>query len=339
MATDGKARGLSLVAVGPQKAVLDFIERGVAMDGQQEQALNSGGYDEHFAAVYECAKGATDPFEAQGVVRENILAAGLIDYVYELGERMGVFRLADALVMRWASGAIDVAEAATSGKLYRYWKLRDDRSSPEERGMLYKRVLNKGNTEVTDRMVSNGLFTGLWSNLMTEVTEYIGKIEKIEDARSSTLPVSRSSIFQAIRELQYNLSKYATGMAHMQVRELYSQLTQALDTLGDPELIAHFGGTRRKSVWTVIEKLGREELDRAIAIGPSLRLAVDGNRVFQTIAEFDNGVISDQEFTEFLAAAESYILNSAVVDEESDFTGADFNDFDDFEDDELDDDF
>jgi len=351
-------------------AMIDhLIQRGVAMDS--EPLLDAGGYDEHFAVAFEYAKGATDgaddplrsalghggnktsspawdftvrtfdDVEAQGVIRENILAAGAIDYIHELGERMGVFRLADALVLRWASGAIDVADGAAADKLYRYWKLRDERSSPEERGMLYKRVLNKGNAKVLDRMVSNEPFTGLWRNLMGEVADYISKIEKIEDGRSSTSPVSRSSIFQAIRELQYNLTEYATGMAHMQAREIYSQLTNALDTLDDPEVKAHFGGTRRKSMWTVIEKLSKEELDRSVAIGPTLRLAVDGNKVFQTIAEFDDGTVTDQEFNEFIEAAESYILNSAVVDDEADFTEEnddDFGDFDEFDDDELEDD-
>jgi hypothetical protein len=342
-----------------------LIERGVTMD--DEQVLRNGGYDEHFAVAYEHAKnvadGANDPLqsafgtggakastepwdftvrtfsdvEAQGVIRENILAAGAIDYIYELGERMGVFQLTDALALRWSSGAIDVADGEAADKLYRYWKQREEHSSPEERGMLYKRVLNKGNAKVLDRMVVNETFSSLWRNLMGEVADYISKVEKIEDGCSSSSPVSRSSIFQAMRELQYNLTEFSTGMAHRQAHEIYFQLTTALDTLNDPEVIAHFGGSRRKSMWTVIKRLSKEELGRAVAIGPMMRLAVDGNKVFQTIANFDDGTITDQEFTEFIEAAESYILNSAVVGEEADFTDEDenddFGDFEEFEDD------
>ena len=409
MAINGSGSGLSLVNGAPETAVLsiindyqrqgnwpaliqNFVERreiaehkftpqiraamidhlidlGVTMD--DDQVLQLGGYDEHFAVAYEHARslasGTNDPLqsvlggnkatatwdfsvrtfedvEAQGIIRENILAAGAIDYIYELGERMGVFRLADALVVRWASGAIDVADGAAADKLYRYWKLRDDRSTLEERGMLYKRVLNKGSATVLDRMVVNEPFPALWHNLMSETADYISKAEKLDDGRGSSSPVSRSSVYQAIRELQYNLTEYSTGMAHIQAREVYSQLMEALDTLDDPEVIAHFGGTRRKSMWTVIEQLSKSDLDQSVAIGPTLRLAVDGNRIYQTIANFDGGTFTDQEFSEFIDAAESYILNSAVVGENDNFTDEeeddDFDDFEEFEDDEFkDDDF
>ncbi len=345
-----------------QAMIEHLIERGVVMDDQV--ILVNGGYDEHFAVAYEHARdissATSDPlnaalgegkdakpwdftvrtfseFEAQGVITENILAAGAIDYIYELGERMGIYKLADALVLQWASGAIDVADGTAANRLFRYWKRRDERSSAEERGMLYKRVLNKGGANVLERMVVNEQFPVLWRNLMTEVADYINKSEKLDDGRSSSSPVSRSSVYQAIRELQYNLTEYSTGMAHMQSHELYSQLTDALDILDDPEIMAHFGGTRRKSMWTVIEKLSKSELNRSIPIGPTLRMAVDGNRVFRAISAFEEGLFTDQDFSEFIDAAESYILNSAVAGDEPqlDEDDDDFGEFDDFEEDEF----
>ena len=69
--------------------------------------------------------------------------------------------------------------------------------------MLYKRVLNKGNGKVLDRMVVNESFPALWRNLMNEVAEWIERAEKLEEGRSATSSVSRGPIYQAIRELQY----------------------------------------------------------------------------------------------------------------------------------------
>jgi hypothetical protein len=325
---------------GVKRGMVDYlVKRGANISKIAD--VRAGKHDELFALAYEHATAAAsaeaDPLDAartgrnaaaanwdftvetfdlieqQGVLAENIKAAGAIDYVYELGERMGIFRLADALVLNWSSGAIDVADGTAAGKLYRYWKVRDDRSSPEERGMLFKRVLNKGRAELLSRMVVNEPFPRLWQNLMAEVAEYIDKTEKIREGRGDTSPVSRSPIYQSIKEVQYNLTEYCTGMAHMQVRELYAQLQEALGILGDPEIIAHFGGNRRKSMWTVIERLSKQELQYAVAIGPTLRLAVDGNRVFQACARFDGSSMAEDEFDAFLQAAESYILNASLV--------------------------
>lgn len=344
-----------------------LIEAGITM--QDGGILDIHGYDEHFAIAYDharrSARGADDPltsafggstgtsgawdfsvrtfsdFGAQGILPENILAAGAIDYIFELGERMGVFQLCDALVLRWSSGEIDVADGATADRLFRYWKLRDDRSSFEERGMLYKRVLNKGNAKVLGRMVVNEPFPELFKKLMTEVADWINKTEKVDDGRGANSPVSRTGIYQAVREVQYNLTEYTTGMAHKQAHEIYSQLTEALDLLSDPEIIAHFGGSRRKSMWTVIEQLGKAELNRAIPIGPTLRVAVDGNKVFRAIASFDEGTVADEDFSAFIEAAESYILNSAVVGDEptmDEDVDEEFDDFDDLDEEDIDDD-
>ena len=95
---------------------------------------NNRSFDEYFALAYNNALRSgdgseTDPIDAvrqkgalttwdfavdtfetveeQGVVAQNILAAGALDYVFNLGERLGIFKLADALVLRWASGAFD----------------------------------------------------------------------------------------------------------------------------------------------------------------------------------------------------------------------------------------
>lgn len=346
-----------------KQAMVEYLlDRGVQV--VDSNVFDSGGYDEHFVVAYEraisAASGKQDPIdnarlngssrafapwdftvetfdgiEEQGIVKENILAAGAADYIYELGERMGVYRLVDALVLNWSSGAIDVASSAAADKLYRYWKLREERSSPEERGMLYKRVLNKGNANLLSRMVVNEHFPALWHNLMAKVAEYIDKTERVEEGMSEASPVSRSTIYQATRELQYNLTEFCTGMAHMQVRELYAQLQEAFDILGDPEIIDHFGGTRRKTMWTVIEQLSKTEFGVAPNIAAVRTLAVDGNRVFQWIANFNEATVSHEEFLTFLEAAESYVLNIALVGEDVE---ADIED-DEWGEDDWDDDF
>jgi len=342
-----------------------LIKRGVVINDDDNDALDkfdNGEYDEHFRVAYEHAVSAVDggddpisaarigvsgeglwdftvdtfdDIEEQGVIADNILAAGALDYIYELGEHLGIFKLVDVLVLNWSSGAIDVVDGPAADKLYRYWKLRDERSTTEERGLVYKRVLNKGNVVLLSRMVANEHFSGLMNNLMSEVASYIEKTERLDEGLSETSPVSKSRIYQATKELQYNLTEYCTGMAHMQAREMYAQLQAALDLLGDEEVIAHFGGLRRKSLWTVIEKLSKSEFGASPNIAAIRALAVYGNEIFQWIANFDGDSSRLDDFEQFLQSAESYILNMAVIDEDVDFTGnGNENDNeDDFEDD------
>jgi hypothetical protein len=322
-------------------AMVDYLrERGAEFESIQ--AVIDREYDELFALAYENAiarkAGRDDPIDAahqpgggvigsswdfsvdlfddveqQGVVRDNILAAGAIDYIYELGEHMGVFRLVDALVLNWASGSIDVVEGNVVSRLYRYWKLRDQRMSSEERGMVYRRVLNKGETDVLDRMVVNEELPNLWHNLMAEVADYIDKTERVNLGTSESSPVSRARIFQAIRDLQYNLTEFCTGMAHIQARELYAQLQECVEVLRDDDIMSYFGGNRRKSLWTVIEKMSRQEFGAAPNIAALRSLAVDGNTIFRFIADFSEGAVRQEEFARFLDAAEAYILNYSTV--------------------------
>lgn len=318
-------------------AMIDYLlDRGVQIDDVEK--LKAGDYDEHFALAYDyalnVASGQDDPLDAarrkgggrgvgqwnfevddfseveeQGIIKENILAAGALDYIFEFGERLGVFKLVDALVLNWAAGSIDVVEGPAAARLYRYWKLREERASNEERGMVYRRVIDKGNTDVLSRMVVNEPFPQLWHNLMAEVAEYIDKTERVDQGIGETSPVSRSRIYQATRELQYNLTEYCTGMAHVQAREFYAQLQECFDILKDDEILAYFGGNRRKSLWTVIERLSKEEFGASPNIAAHRSLAVDGNKIFVWIANFNEVSVRQEDFVSFLQAAESYILN------------------------------
>jgi len=318
-------------------AMIDYLlDRGIQIEDVEK--LKAGDYDEHFALAYDyalnVASGQDDPLDAarrkgggrgvgqwnfevddfseveeQGIIKENILAAGALDYIFEFGERLGVFKLVDALVLNWAAGSIDVVEGPAAARLYRYWKLREERASNEERGMVYRRVLNKGNTDVLSRMVVNEPFPQLWHNLMAEVAEYIDKTERVDQGIGETSPVSRSRIYQATRELQYNLTEYCTGMAHVQAREFYAQLQECFDILKDDEILAYFGGNRRKSLWTVIERLSKEEFGASPNIAAHRSLAVDGNKIFVWIANFNEVSVRQEDFVSFLQAAESYILN------------------------------
>jgi hypothetical protein len=297
--------------------------------------FEKGDYDEYFALAYNEAlkmsavaddpidtariKGGevtwnfvVDSFDAvdrQGVIPQNIKAAGALDYLYYIGEGMRVFDVANALVLRWASGMLDIPEGKTAAMLYRYHKLRNERNTAAERAMLYKRVLNKGGGKLLSNMVENDAFPMLWHQLMAEVAEYIRKSERGKDTW-----VSRSPLYQATKNLQYNLTEHMTGMSHVQVTEDYAHLQEALDILRAEEIINHFGG-RRKSLWSVIERVSKEDLGRMVPTAPLRTIAVEGNKVFQWIANFESeGGVRDVDFNTLLSAAESWIISQASME-------------------------
>jgi hypothetical protein len=336
------ARGeIDPVRFTPQvrRGMVNYLrDLGVAFPAGGPTPTDGSRFDEYFALAYNHAlrvgDGAlTDPIDAvrqkglvaawdftvdtfetveeQGVVPQNILAAGALDYVYNLGERLGMFKLADALVLRWASGAFDAEPGAPSADLYRYWKLRAERISPEERAMMYRRILSKGDGNLLSGMVENTEFPILWGVLMEKATDFM---RRSEENASFERTVSRTPIYQATKQVQYNLTEAATGMAHMQITEMYHHLLEAKKVL--EHAINYFSTGSRKSLWTVIERASREWFDEAPNISAIRSSAIDGNRVFQWIASFDQAGVTDEAFQTFLDASEAWILAQAADDSE-----------------------
>jgi hypothetical protein len=246
-----------------------------------------------------------DSLADRAVVRDHILGAGALDYVRELGENLGIFRCVDTLVLMWAQGSLSLSSNASSSKLYRYYKLRDNRLSFDERNMIYKQILNKGNGRMLSRMSANVEFTHLWQQLMNNSVNYI---QKSEGLNNNDL-VSRSRIYQATLNLQQNLSSHMVGKPLNDVHELYSQLQEAIEILTDEEVTAHFATGSDRNMWKVIENISRNEMGFVPNTTAIKTVAVEGNKMFNWIANFTSSSVSQDAFTMFLNSAEAYIIS------------------------------
>ena len=364
--SDGRHAPLSLDRDAMRRLgydVVDYlVDRGLQPDVDK---FNNGDYEEHFALAYnhavDAVSGRADPIdgvrrgarttgwdfsvrtfdylEELGVVAENILAAGAIDYIYELGENLKCFALRDVVLRDWWNLEFEEPSLRLDDLLHTAMLKKRDRLSVEERMVLYKRVLNKGSGEIVNgRGVINERFPMLWGNFVSEIAEYIDKGERIQDGLSDTSPVSPRGIYQSMRDLQYNLTEHATGAAHRQAWELYAQLEECFEILEHEEVLRHYGVSRRKGMFGLIEKVGRREFDMALAVGPRLRMAVDGNKLFQSVSEFSGTPMRHDDFvTLVIEPGESYILNAAAAGEEPDAAVSDQDeDFDEFGDEEDD---
>lgn len=251
---------------------------------------------------------AVDYFETadgQGIDVENVLAAGTLYYIKTLADDLGILRVADAVLMRWTAGMLDIPQGDTSTKLYRYYKLRDERTTAEERSMFYKIVLDSGEGEVMDHFSVNRDFRPLWDTLMTEVVKFIDKYESKDENFDV---VSKSAINQAIKELQYNLTMYTSGMIKAILPEMYKQLEHAIAILDDDNVKSQLGRGFRRSMWNVIERISQEEFNYMPNVSGLRTAAVSGHKIFATIAGFNEGLMSESEFQEFLGNVESFII-------------------------------
>lgn len=248
-----------------------------------------------------------DSIAEQGISRDNILAAGALDYVRELGDNLGIFRCVDTLVLMWAQGSLDLASQESSSKLYRYYKLRENRLSFEERSMIYRQVINKGSSRLLSRMVPNKEFSQLWERLMNNVVDYIQKSEALNNNQL----VSRSRIYQATSNLQHNLTSHMVGKPLSDVHELYSQMQEAIEILTDPDVMDHFVRGSDRNLWSVVEQISRNEMQFIPNTSAIRAVAVEGNKIFRWIADFDASNVSEDAFTQFLHSAESYIISQS----------------------------
>jgi hypothetical protein len=316
-----------------QRSMAEYLLNFVGIDPKK---LDVNKHEEFFALAFEYARrrghGEDDPIDAvrtkgatsewdynvelfeaadeQPVIAENILVAGALDYLWNLGEFMGVFKIADSVILEWGAGMLDVT-GESADKLYRYYKLRDERSSQEERGMLYRRVLGRGDAEVLSDAVVNDAFAGLWHKLMTEVARYVRKIERVEVEK---VRVSASAIYQAARDLQYNLTEFGTGLAHKQAFEIYKNFEEAMEMLGDPQVVEHYTSGRRKNVWAVIERIAKSKFGITVNISALKTLAVEGNKVFRWLAEFRYAQPASSDLQALLGASEAWIIAQAEVE-------------------------
>jgi hypothetical protein len=253
-----------------------------------------------------------DTSAAQIVLEDNVRAAGALMWCYDIGERLGVYKLTDALVYRWWVGLLDFGDADLTSELYRYYKLRDERPAEEERFLLYRRILDVGEAPVGDRVIVNDEFPALWRTLMEEVATYIDRTESSFRDR-----VNAQGVVQAIREVQYNLTERMAGMALTQVTEMYNQLRQTetgsgvlggLDILGHPEVVGQLSSGRRRDQWSVIERLAKEEFGVSPNVSALRTSAVEAFKVVDYIATFREGVVDEDAFDAFIASAKAWIL-------------------------------
>lgn len=70
-------------------------------------------------------------------------------------------------------------------------------------------------------------------------------------------------------------------------------------------------------MWNVIERVSQEEFGYKPNVSAMRTAAVTGHKIFATIASFDEGLMSETSFQEFIRNIETFIIAQSQLGEES----------------------
>ncbi len=244
----------------------------------------------------------------QQIIRDNIRAAGALDFIYELGDHMGIFQIVDAIVLKWAKGELRIPQGQASNMLYRYHKRDENRITKAGRMMVYAQVLNKGDGELLSGMSTNNDFSRLWESLLSEVVEYRMRVERLDTYEDQ---VSRARIYRVLDDLQYNLTYSMVGKPLMDVHELHAQFQECRSILENQEIIDQISGGQFRTMDSVVKSVYREIHGHDVNTRAFTDVAVEGNKIFNFIADFDRSVMDRNTFDRLLIDPAEIYINAA----------------------------
>lgn len=255
--------------------------------------------------------------------RSSVEAAAMLFYTMVWGDQIGIFEVADRIVGQTATQyqiAVTQQRLADDLALYaldeRFEDLKNGgayrRIPPAERQMFYRQVFGVGQAPVTDGMAVNSEFARLWAVLMTETARYIAKVE--ENAGVSQA-VSPQKVYQAIEDLQYNLSSFCGGMAKVTSPRIYREMDFVVRRLLDStDVKAALSRRGTPSFWRVIETVrGTSDLN------PLRNKGIYGHKILSTIARATPALVEDTTaFGDFISTIDAYIVAESQLSDQGD---------------------
>ncbi len=261
-----------------------------------------------------------DRFNQGNINRDNIRSAATLYAIMVLGDEMGIYRVADVVLKYVTIGRLDVASSSTATGIYNYMKLRDERTSFDERQMFYKQVFDIGESASMDNMANNQNFSSLWDTLMHEVIRFIRKFERADNPEN----VSRTSIHQVILDLQNNLSTAASGMVKLFVPEMYTHLENAIAILDAPEIKDQVGHGVARDLWNVVESISREEFGSYPNTSALRTVASNARRIMLDIADYSFATFDEDSFQNFIRNVEAFIVGKSQLENGGSLSGGDY---------------
>ena len=273
-------------------------------------------------------------------VKENIEFAAQLYYVMVMGDELEMFNAADTLItkhLRSKRYNVDIRSKTTLDaiRMYAFGERFENvntgvtyqRTLEAERMMFYKQVFNMGEANNMIDTEANSDFGPLWDALMIEVTNYIAKVEN----SSYNENISRNNIYQAIEDLQYNLSNNCTGLAKISSNVMNLELTFISKKLFEDKDIMEQIGRRDRTAFGVLKQLLLDlNGERGMKMQNILALnnkAILGHMIITDIARFSTAYIEKGDnFGTFITNVQAYFLAQQIIEkQEQDLTNNGYN--------------
>ncbi len=254
----------------------------------------------------------------------NVKCAAKLYYSMVVGEELEVFNLVNYFTHKFLiKNRIDIQDPKLRENIQMYVfsnKFTDttsgrvlERTRPGERQMFYRQVFNIGNGPITDEMIVNEDFNGLWKTLILEADNYI---EKAQLSPNPDNYVSRQNVMQAVEELQYNLSANCTGMSTVISPMIYAELNFIVHKIFEhPEVIRQIvpaNGTW----WRVVETLYANMKQRRLNATVVYNRAKLSHSILSKIATYNPATFEhDSEFSAFISDINALISTQSILQE------------------------
>ena len=294
-----------------------FISIALAKLQKEDVALRPSAYGSQVGVEDYSVSYYEDRITAPEYERASVEAAAQMYLTMVWGDMLGIFQAVDRIAMQApveGQGPIllEVRSRQLSDDLRMYVldeEYRDLRTgrvsrriSPTERQMFYRQLFGIGDAQVVADEQVNPDFQRYWAVLMMEVVKYIGKVEDNGDNYRS---ISPSKVYQAMEDLQYNLSAYCTGLPKIAAPSMYAEMDFVIQRILDSDDVKQQLGRRGSpSFWKVVEQVrGMQDFT------PLRNKGIFGHKIISTIARATPDFVEDQPaFEEFIANVEAFIV-------------------------------
>ncbi|MEZ0609606.1 hypothetical protein ACAW74_13905 [Fibrella sp. WM1] len=263
---------------------------------------------------------------SQQINRASIESAADLFYSMVIGEELEVFNAADMLLSKHLSSRryairLSSRETIDAIRLYdRAGRFEDietgalyDRSQEPDRMQDYKMLFNYGQVMGIDEADVNTGFQPLWDTLMIEVAKYIEKVES-----STTFEnVSKNNIFQAIEDLQVNLSDWSSSSIEASAGLYYKELEFiSARFFNDKDILQQVGRREPTDVGVLKQLLADLNEMRSMPsqhVDGLLKKAMLGYQIIMEIAQYSPARMDDH-FGEFISMVQAYFVAQDLLE-------------------------
>lgn len=202
------------------------------------------------------------------------------------------------------SGGLRLQHGNAAEQLFLFWKKRNQRFSPEERGAFFARLFG---SETSGRLAMAESFNEPFQLLMIDLTEAISTVDTaLAPGYQARAEVGLRIIAQRLAE---NLLQRGGGMANYAARDIIGVTQESLDILKQRDIQQTVGA---RSVWDLIQKVTQRYRQMDVDVRSHIQRGNAGMQLIAWVATILPKMRLDNN-SPLLAGPNDPVLNAATV--------------------------